>query len=150
VRALPRLARRVYRLVAPRFSDARSATGQRVVLPPPAIIRAGLRNGLQHIGFRVPDEAALRAAKQHLEVNGVHILWAVNHGDLIKGLYFRDAGGNLCEIFCDGPTVRARQEELARTGAELDVSQVQPGDLRSYDLDLTHELAPSAPSGRPA
>ncbi len=132
----PKLLARAKRLFGDRYFGVRSREGRRAVFPPLSIIRAALRPGLQHLGFRATDESDLCAYKRMLEVNGVHIVWAVNHGDVIKGIYFFDVGGNLCEIFCDSSEVSARLREMRASGVPFDPARAKPSDFRSYDLVL--------------
>ena len=85
------------------------------------------------MGFRVADEAELGAYVQRLRDTGVRVEWAVNHADMVKGIYFRDAGGNLCEIFCDGARVPEVLERI-RAGEIPEGSDAV--DIATYELDL--------------
>src|SRR5689334_3365221 len=44
---------------------------------------------VQHLALRVPDEAALAAAKDHIEAQGVEVLGPVYHG-IFRSIYFFD------------------------------------------------------------
>ncbi|MCA9771935.1 MAG: VOC family protein, partial [Myxococcales bacterium] len=126
--------RRGASLLRSRIRGERSAeTGLPTALPPWAIVRASLRPGLNHMGFRVADEAELGAYVQRLRDTGVRVEWAVNHADMVKGIYFRDAGGNLCEIFCDGARVPEVLERI-RAGEIPEGSDAV--DIATYELDL--------------
>jgi catechol 2,3-dioxygenase-like lactoylglutathione lyase family enzyme len=108
-------------------------SGRRRVLPPPRIVLASLRRGHNHTGFRVTGDADLRGYVARLRAFGTPIVWAVNHGDMIKGVYFRDPAGNLCELFVDGPLARDIRARLA-AGEKPDVER--PDDLPTFELDL--------------
>ncbi len=58
--------------------------------------------GLQHIAFRLKDEAHLRAAYRQLKEKRVPIEFTVDHG-VTKSIYFRDPDGLLFEVYCDNP-----------------------------------------------
>jgi catechol 2,3-dioxygenase len=58
--------------------------------------------GLQHIAFRLNDEAHLRAAYRQLKEKNVSIDFTVDHG-VTKSVYFRDPDGLLFEVYCDNP-----------------------------------------------
>jgi catechol 2,3-dioxygenase-like lactoylglutathione lyase family enzyme len=103
-------------------------------LPSWPVVRASLRPGHNHTGYRVPDEAALRAFVARLRAAGGRVAWAVNHGDLIKAAYFVDPAGNLCEVFVDGEGAIALRERMAR-GEPL--ASLAPEDLPTYPLDLS-------------
>lgn len=133
-RSAVRNARRGLSLLRSRLRGERSEdTGLRTALPPWAIVRASLRPGLNHMGFRVADEAELGEYVRHLRDRGVRIVWAVNHADMVQGVYFRDAGGNVCEIFCDGARV---PEVLERIRAGEIPEGDETRDIATYELDL--------------
>lgn len=132
--------RRLRTLLRARRETANPALGRRKrVLPPLRIIFASLRPGLNHVGYRVQNDTELRAYLEVLRARAVPIIWAVNHGDMIKGVYFKDPAGNLCELFVDGDKAR---ELKARLEAGEPLSAVQQEDLPTYELDLDAELAP--------
>lgn len=54
---------------------------------------------VQHIAFRVKDEAALLEAKADLEAKGLDVLGPTNHG-IIKSIYFFDPNGHRLELTC--------------------------------------------------
>lgn len=142
----PRLAPRLARLLRVRFSDERSATGKRRVRPTLGAVRMALRPGLQHIGLRVASEAELRRLYDTLRARGIRVQWAVNHGDMIKGLYVHDGNGNMVELFVDGPRGRTVLDLARRAGGfhafQRVVARVgAPDELASFDLDPETELA---------
>jgi len=112
-------------------------SGRRRVMPPPRIVWASLRNGLNHLGFRAQNEQELRAYYHRLRAAAAPILWTVNHGDMIKGIYFKDPAGNVCEIFADGEKAQEIRAKMARGEVADDM---RPDDLPSYELDLESEL----------
>jgi len=111
----------------------RSSEGAKVTVPPLALYRERLRPGLGHIGYRVSSQDELEAWYHHLKKHGVRVDWCVNHGDMIKGIYFTDPAGIRCEIFCDGPVAL---EKLAARDAGMSVADVAVGDFYNWDLDL--------------
>ncbi|MCW8882603.1 MAG: VOC family protein [Sedimenticola sp.] len=62
---------------------------------------------VQHISFRLEDEAALMEAKAQLEANGIDVVGPTNH-EIIKSIYFFDPNGHRLEL----TTVTATQEML--------------------------------------
>lgn len=130
-------ARRLLALVRAARSSERSASGRRRVLPTWPVLRAGLRRGHNHSGYRVPDEEALRALVERLRTAGGRVVWSVNHGDMLKGVYFLDPAGNLCEAFVDGDAARDLRERIAR-GEPF--AAMAPAELANYELDLVTEL----------
>jgi catechol 2,3-dioxygenase-like lactoylglutathione lyase family enzyme len=64
---------------------------------------------VQHLAIRVPDEAALLAAKAHVEAEGVEVLGPTHHG-IFRSIYFSDPNGHRIELACDIGTA----EELAQ------------------------------------
>ena len=55
---------------------------------------------VQHIALRVADEAALIAAKAHIEGCGVKVIGPTHHG-VFKSIYFFDPNGHRLELAAD-------------------------------------------------
>ena len=55
---------------------------------------------VQHLAFAVADEAALLAAKAHIEAQGIDVLGPTWHG-IFKSIYFFDPNGHRLELACD-------------------------------------------------
>jgi len=55
---------------------------------------------VQHLAFEVADEAALVAAKQHVETQGIEVLGPTYHG-IFKSIYFFDPNGHRLELACN-------------------------------------------------
>lgn len=55
---------------------------------------------VQHIAFEVADEAALLAAKAHIEAQGVDVLGPTYHG-IFRSIYFFDPNGHRLELACN-------------------------------------------------
>jgi glyoxylase I family protein len=55
---------------------------------------------VQHLAFKVADEAALLAAKDHISGQGVDVLGPTFHG-IFKSIYFFDPNGHRLELACD-------------------------------------------------
>jgi catechol-2,3-dioxygenase len=55
---------------------------------------------VQHIALKVADEAALLAAKAHIEGCGVEVLGPTHHG-IFKSIYFFDPNGHRLELAAD-------------------------------------------------
>ena len=55
---------------------------------------------VQHLALRVPDVAALLAAKAHIEREGVEVLGPTHHG-IFKSIYFFDPNGHRIELAAD-------------------------------------------------
>ena len=55
---------------------------------------------VQHIAFEVADEAALLAAKAHIEAEGVDVLGPTYHG-IFRSIYFFDPNGHRLELACN-------------------------------------------------
>jgi len=69
---------------------------------------------VQHLAFEVADEAALLAAKAHLQANGVKVLGPTYHG-IFRSIYFFDPNGHRLELACNIGTAEqyAELEQLA-------------------------------------
>ena len=119
--SLRRGARRLATMVRARQRGTRSAEGQRRAVPPWPVIRAALRPGLNHTGYRVASETDLRAYVRRLRAWGARVVWAVNHADLIRAIYVVDPAGNLIELFVDTTA-------SAAPGSTVD-------DVPTFDLD---------------
>jgi 2-keto-4-pentenoate hydratase/2-oxohepta-3-ene-1,7-dioic acid hydratase in catechol pathway len=65
---------------------------------------------VQHLAFKVADEAALLSAKAHIEAQGIDVLGPTWHG-LFKSIYFFDPNGHRLELACIGTS---EQVEKAR------------------------------------
>ena len=55
---------------------------------------------VQHLAFEVADEAALLAAKAHIEAQGVEVLGPTYHG-IFRSVYFFDPNGHRLELACN-------------------------------------------------
>ncbi|MFM7029161.1 MAG: VOC family protein [Chakrabartia sp.] len=69
---------------------------------------------VQHIAFEVADEAALIAAKAHIEAQGIEVLGPTYHG-IFKSIYFFDPNGHRLELACNigTPDQHAELKRLA-------------------------------------
>jgi catechol 2,3-dioxygenase-like lactoylglutathione lyase family enzyme len=67
---------------------------------------------VQHLAFEIADEAALLAAKAHLEAQGVSVLGPTYHG-IFKSIYIFDPNGHRLELACNIGTPE-QLAELAR------------------------------------
>lgn len=69
---------------------------------------------VQHLAFEVADEAALLAAKAHIEAQGVDVLGPTYHG-VFRSIYFFDPNGHRIELACNigTPEQYAQLRELA-------------------------------------
>jgi catechol 2,3-dioxygenase-like lactoylglutathione lyase family enzyme len=67
---------------------------------------------VQHLALKVPSEAALLAAKAHIEAEGVAVLGPTHHG-IFKSIYFFDPNGHRIELAADIGTPD-QYAELAR------------------------------------
>ncbi|HEY6868818.1 MAG TPA: VOC family protein [Novosphingobium sp.] len=55
---------------------------------------------VQHLAFEIDDEAALLAAKAHVEAQGIEVLGPTWHG-IFKSIYFFDPNGHRIELACN-------------------------------------------------
>ena len=55
---------------------------------------------VQHLAFEVESEAALLAAKTHVEAQGIPVLGPTYHG-IFKSIYFFDPNGYRLELACN-------------------------------------------------
>ncbi|MDO6561835.1 VOC family protein [Amphritea sp. 1_MG-2023] len=67
---------------------------------------------VQHIAFRVKDDAALMAAKAEIEAKGIDVVGPTEHG-IIRSIYFFDPNGHRLELTCVKGTA-AQMAELKR------------------------------------
>jgi len=69
---------------------------------------------VQHLAFAVADEAALLAAKAHIEAQGIDVLGPTWHG-IFKSIYFFDPNGHRLELACNigTPEQHAELRDLA-------------------------------------
>ncbi|MEI6417835.1 MAG: VOC family protein [Sphingomonadales bacterium] len=73
---------------------------------------------VQHIAFELADEAALLAAKAHIEAQGVDVLGPTWHG-IFKSIYFFDPNGHRLELACNIGTPEQHAELAAVAPAML-------------------------------
>lgn len=64
---------------------------------------------VQHLAFEVADDAALLAAKAHVEAQGIDVIGPTYHG-IFRSIYFFDPNGHRLELACNIGTA----EQLAR------------------------------------
>ncbi len=69
---------------------------------------------VQHIAFKVPDKAALLAAKAHIEAQGIRVLGPTWHG-VFESIYFFDLNGHRIELTsnCGTPEQYAELSRVA-------------------------------------
>jgi catechol 2,3-dioxygenase-like lactoylglutathione lyase family enzyme len=68
---------------------------------------------VQHIAFKVDDEAELAATKARLEAAGIEVVGPTDH-TIFKSIYFHDPNGHRLELACDvgTPEQAARLDEV--------------------------------------
>ena len=68
---------------------------------------------VQHIAFKVADEAELLAVKARLERDGIDVVGPTDH-TIFKSIYFHDPNGHRLELACDTatPAQQARLDEV--------------------------------------
>jgi catechol 2,3-dioxygenase-like lactoylglutathione lyase family enzyme len=64
---------------------------------------------VQHLALQVPDEAALTAAKAHIEGQGIEVLGPTYHG-IFRSIYFFDPNGHRLELACNIGTSDQHQQ----------------------------------------
>jgi len=62
---------------------------------------------VQHLALKVKDQAALLAAKAHLETNGIEVLGVTNHG-IFHSIYFFDPNGHRIELTYNDPQAQQK------------------------------------------
>ncbi len=72
---------------------------------------------VQHLAFEVEDEAALLAAKAHIEAQGIEVLGPTYHG-IFRSIYFFDPNGHRLELACNIGT-REQYAELAELAGPM-------------------------------
>lgn len=72
---------------------------------------------VQHIAFRVEDEAALISAKKELKDKNVEVLGVTEHG-IIRSIYFFDPNGHRLELTCVTGTEK-QMEALEKIAPEM-------------------------------
>ena len=70
---------------------------------------------VQHLAFEVADEAALLAAKAHIEEQGIDVLGPTYHG-IFRSIYFFDPNGHRIELAHDiqTPEMKRRLDDVKR------------------------------------
>lgn len=66
---------------------------------------------VQHIAFKVKDEATLLQFKTHLENNGVNVIGVTNHG-IFHSIYFFDPNGHRLELAYQDATAHEQMKQL--------------------------------------
>jgi catechol-2,3-dioxygenase len=93
---------------------------------------------VQHLALKVPSEAALLAAKAHIEAQGIDVLGPTHHG-IFKSIYFFDPNGHRVELAADIGTAE-QYEELARV-APVMLEEWSQTKKAPRHADWLHELA---------
>ena len=66
---------------------------------------------VQHLAFEVPDFDTLKAAKAHIEAQGVEVLGPTYHG-IFRSIYFFDPNGHRLELSCPDPDEQAKLAQM--------------------------------------
>ena len=74
---------------------------------------------VQHLAFKVADFDMLKAAKLHIESQGVSVLGPTYHG-IFRSIYFFDPNGHRLELACDIGTEEQYNELQSVAAAMLD------------------------------
>jgi catechol 2,3-dioxygenase-like lactoylglutathione lyase family enzyme len=72
---------------------------------------------VQHLAFRVADVEVLRAAKAHIEAQGIDVLGPTHHG-IFQSIYFFDPNGHRIELAADIGTAE-QYAELKRVAQPM-------------------------------
>ena len=72
---------------------------------------------VQHLAFRVADVDVLKAAKAHIEAQGIDVLGPTHHG-IFQSIYFFDPNGHRIELAADIGTP-AQYAELKRVAQPM-------------------------------
>lgn len=72
---------------------------------------------VQHLALRVPDTAALLAAKAHIEGEGVAVIGPTDHG-IFQSIYLFDPNGHRVELAADVGTPK-QLDELRRVAVPM-------------------------------
>jgi glyoxylase I family protein len=72
---------------------------------------------VQHLAFKVADFDTLKAAKEHIEAQGIDVLGPTYHG-IFRSIYFFDPNGHRLELACDIGT-DAQYAELKRVAPDM-------------------------------
>ena len=72
---------------------------------------------VQHLAFRVADVDVLKAAKAHIEAQGIDVLGPTHHG-IFQSIYFFDPNGHRIELAADIGTVE-QYAELKRVAQPM-------------------------------
>lgn len=91
---------------------------------------------VQHIALEVEDLAALQAAREHLEANGVNVLGITNHG-IFHSIYFFDPNGHRLELTYNDPKAA---EKIAMITDEMKYEMLEEWDRTKKAPTHTHFL----------
>ena len=138
LRGLPKLLRRAGAMAkASGKGGDRSPSGRKVSRPPLSVIRGAFGPGVHHLGFRVADEAELRAYYRMLRSHAVKVEWACNHADATKSLYVKLPNGVLAELFCDVGEIREQLEKLQTEGLP---ENFETQSTKTWELQVPQDL----------